>query len=294
MSVRVGTAPVSWGVWFPSDSRQPPWDRFLDEVVLAGYKAIELGPPGYLPTDPLILRRELDARKLAVTGTFLIGNFHQHNAWTDLKSQVAAICSLLDELSAGYLVLISAFHTDLFSGQSIGPVVLERDDWQRMIETVHQIGGYSKARSITSVFHPHAETAVEYDDQVERFLADTDPGLVSLCLDVGHYAYRNGDPLALMRRHHERISYLHLKNVDRTILKRSQDEGLTFARAVEMGVFSDLDKGAVDFEALRKVLDIASFDGWGIVEQDMYPVEFDKPLPIAKRNREYLDRIGFG
>jgi inosose dehydratase len=294
MSVQVGTAPVSWGVWFSNDSRQPPWDRFLDEVVLAGYIAIELGPPGYLPTDPLILRKELEKRTLAVTGTFVIGNFHHINAWTNLKPQVAAICSLLNEFSAGYLVLINAFHTDLFSGQSIGPAVLDRDDWQRMIETVHQIGEYSKARGITSVFHPHAETAVEYEDQVERFLAATDPELVSLCLDIGHYAYRNGDSLALTRRHHERIPYLHLKNVDSVILKTSQDEGLTFARAVEMGVFSDLDKGAVDFEALRKVLDEVSFEGWGIVEQDMYPVEFDKPLPIAKRNREYLQRIGLG
>lgn len=48
----IGSAPDSWGVWFPDDSRQTPWQRFLDEVAAAGYTRIELGPYGYLPTDP--------------------------------------------------------------------------------------------------------------------------------------------------------------------------------------------------------------------------------------------------
>src|SRR5215472_968465 len=52
INVKVGTAPDNWGVWFPSDPKQIPWQRFLDEVVLADYKWIELGPPGYLPFKP--------------------------------------------------------------------------------------------------------------------------------------------------------------------------------------------------------------------------------------------------
>ena len=57
--LRIGTAPDSWGVWFPDDPKQVPWDRFLDEVVKAGYTWIELGPYGYLPTDPHLLEDEL-------------------------------------------------------------------------------------------------------------------------------------------------------------------------------------------------------------------------------------------
>ena len=48
----IGTAPDSWGVWFPDDLKQTPWERFLDEVAESGYKWIELGPYGYLPTEP--------------------------------------------------------------------------------------------------------------------------------------------------------------------------------------------------------------------------------------------------
>jgi inosose dehydratase len=294
MAIRVGTAPVSWGVWFPEDGRQPAWKQFLDEAALAGYKAIELGPFGYLPTDREILRRELRSRDLALTGAFVFGAFQSPGAWVDVRDEVSRMCELLNEFDAKHLVLINAFHTDLFTGQSIGPPVLGADEWLRMIESVQRVGEFTKGQGITAVFHPHAETPIEYEDQVERFLADTDPTQVSLCLDVGHYAYRNGDPLALMRRHSERIPYLHLKNVDATLLKRANAREITFAQAVEMGVFTDLDKGAVDFVALRSVADDVGFTGWGIVEQDMYPVEFDKPLPIARHNRAYLQQIGFG
>ncbi len=51
MNIQIGSAPDSWGVWFPSDPKQTPWQRFLDEIVAAGYEWTELGPYGYLPTD---------------------------------------------------------------------------------------------------------------------------------------------------------------------------------------------------------------------------------------------------
>src|SRR5207248_1950775 len=56
MKLRIGTAPISWGVLLPSDPKQTPWNRFLDEVAAAGYEGTELGPYGYLPTDSTRLK----------------------------------------------------------------------------------------------------------------------------------------------------------------------------------------------------------------------------------------------
>jgi inosose dehydratase len=50
--LHLGTAPDSWGVWFPDDPKQPHWSTFLDEVAECGFRTIELGPFGYLPTYP--------------------------------------------------------------------------------------------------------------------------------------------------------------------------------------------------------------------------------------------------
>src|SRR5207247_3914912 len=102
---------------------------------------------------------------------------------------------------------------------------------------------------LRTVFHPHAETHVEYEDQIEAFLEQTDPARVSLCLDTGHHAYRNGDPVSFMRRHHKRIPYLHLKSVDPIIRKRVADENIPFAIAVAQDMFCEPAKRAVDFAA---------------------------------------------
>ena len=144
------------------------------------------------------------------------------------------------------------------------------------------------------VFHPNADTHVEYEDQIERLLEQTAPDLVSLCPDTGHHAYRGGDPVAFMRRHHRRIPHLHLKSVDGQVLQKVESEQLTFTQAVAMGAFCEPARGAVDFPALRDLLFELDYQGLAIVEQDMYPVPFDKPLPIAKRAHEYFHSIGLG
>jgi inosose dehydratase len=144
------------------------------------------------------------------------------------------------------------------------------------------------------IMHPHAETHVEYEDQIERFLEQTDPDRVSLCLDVGHHAYRGGNPVSFIRNHHHRIPYLHLKSVDPEVRKRVQAENIPFATAVSMDMFCEPAHGAVDFLALRDLLEEIGFEGWGIVEQDMFPAPPEKPLPIAKRTRAYLRQIGLG
>ena len=144
------------------------------------------------------------------------------------------------------------------------------------------------------VFHPHAECHVEYTEQIETFLQQTDPERVGICLDVGHHAYRGGDAIEFMRQHHERIPYLHIKSVDRAVQQQVEASGVTFAEAVKMDMFVEPALGWVDYLAFRDVLRDVGFDGWAMVEQDMYPAPFDKPLPIAKRTREYLREIGFG
>ncbi len=147
---------------------------------------------------------------------------------------------------------------------------------------------------LTAVYHPHAETHVEYESQIEELLAQTDPDLVHLCLDVGHHAYRGGDPVSFIRKHSKRIPYLHLKSVDPVLRKKVADENIPFALAVAQDMFVEPAKGAVDFLALRDLLKEINYDGFGMVEQDMFPAPFDKPLPIAKRTRAYFKEIGLG
>jgi inosose dehydratase len=293
MKVTLGSAPDSWGVWFPDDAKQIPWSRFLDEIAEVGYEWTELGPFGYLPKDEAVLREELGRRGLKVCGTFVMFDFEAEGAWDQHGEEVRRTCALLAELGAGFLIVIDDVYSNLWTGEARVPRDLDEAAWSRLLETTSKIADVAREHGLRPVLHPHAETHVEYEPQIERFLAEADPRL-ELCLDVGHHAYRGGDPVAFIRRHGDRLGYLHLKSVDGGLRKRVDEEQIPFATAVAMDMFVEPEAGIVDFEAVRDALEEVGYEGFGIVEQDLYPCEFDKPLPIAKRTRAYLQRLGFG
>ncbi len=296
MKVTVGSAPDSWGIWFPSDPRQTPWNRFLDEISAAGYEWMELGPYGYLPSDPEKLAPELEKRGLKVTGSFVMGDLsNPDKSWPELERQLRGWGPLFRAFDAKFLVLIDDTYTDLFTGKPLSPARLDKESFQRLVDTTRRIAEIGKKEyGLTLVFHPHAQTHVEYEDQIEALLDMTEPELVSTLLDTGHHAYCGGDPIAFMRKHHKRIPYLHLKSVDGDIQAKVAAENIPFAKAVSMDMFVEPAKGVIDFLAFRDLLKELDYVGFGIVEQDMFPAPFDKPLPIAKRTRAYLREIGIG
>ena len=295
MNVRIGTAAAAWGVNFPRDPKQTPWTRYLDEAAEAGYEWTELGPYGYLPTDVSMLSQELDRRNLKLAGAFVMHPLEDPEAWPRIEQDVLAAGELVVALGAEFLVLIDGQYTDEVTGDVIAPTRIDDVAWKILIDTTHAVARLAKEKcGLRTVFHPHTETYVQYEPQIEKFLEDTDPTLVGVCFDIGHHAYCGGEPLGFLRKHHRRIEYLHLKSVDSRKLEEVQQRGTSFAIATAEDVFCEPSQGVVDFLALRDLLRESEYDGFGIVEHDMYPAPFDKPLPIAKRTRAYLKEIGLG
>src|SRR5215216_6776212 len=69
---RLAGAPISWGVCeVPGWGRQLAPERVLAEMASLGLKATELGPAGYLPSDPAKLRALLERHGLAPVGAFV-------------------------------------------------------------------------------------------------------------------------------------------------------------------------------------------------------------------------------
>ncbi|MEV8349105.1 sugar phosphate isomerase/epimerase [Streptomyces niveus] len=292
--IRVGSAPDSWGVWFPDDLQQVPWRRFLDEVALAGYEWIELGPYGYLPTDPVRLADETASRGLKVSaGTVFTGLHHGPAVWDRTWSHVADIAALTKEMGADHLVVIPSFWRDDKTGQVLEERTLSAAQWHDLTTQTERLGREVLDRfGLNIVVHPHADTHIDSEENVTRFLDATDPALVSLCLDTGHYAYCGGDSVKLIETYGERIGYLHLKQVDPEILADVVADGVPFGPAVARGVMCEPPGGV---PALGPVLTAAQeldVDLFAIVEQDMYPCPPDKPYPIAERTRRFLRSCG--
>ncbi|PZG02195.1 TIM barrel protein [Micromonospora deserti] len=291
--VMIGSAPDSWGVWFSDDSQQTPWGRFLDEVAAAGYTRIELGPYGYLPTDPVRLRDELDQRGLAMTAGTIFEHLHRADSWDTTWRDVSAAASLTAAMGAEHLVVIPDFWRDPQTGAVIEDPQLTDEQWPAYAARMNRLARQVREEfGLRIQFHPHADTHVDTHANVERFLHATDPDLVSLCLDTGHIAYCGGDSLKLIHDYPERIGYVHLKQVDPAILAKAQTEGAGFGEAVRMGVMCEPPNGIPEMPPILDALSKLDVEIFAIVEQDMYPCPPDQPLPIATRTLAYLRSCG--
>lgn len=292
--LRIGTAPDSWGVWFADDPKQTPWERFLDEAAESGYKWIELGPYGYLPTDPQRLADELNKRDLRVSAGTVFTAFHRGaDHWAKAWEPARKVAELTAAIGGDHIVVIPAMWRDDVTGEALESGTLDKQQWSDLVAGHNRLGKIlSDDYGLKQQFHPHADSHVGAQVDIEYLLAETDPKLLNLCLDTGHAEYCGADSLDLIRKYPERIGYLHLKQIDPDVLARVNAEKLTWAAANLAGVMSEPPRGLPDLRAVIEAIEALDRPIFGIVEQDMYPVQFDVPMPIAARTRNYLLSCG--
>ena len=294
--LRLGTAPDSWGVWFSEDPDQVTWRQYLDEVPRAGYVYTELGPSGFLPRDPARLRDELDRRGLTVCGgTVFAGLHHGADALKKAIEDFSREARLLTEVGAGYLIQLPEQYTDMHTGEATEAGEIDPEHWKNLVTGTNELGRVIYEEfGVELVFHPHVDTHVDTQDRVERFLTDTDPQFVNLCLDTGHIAYCGGDNVEIIRRFPDRISYVHLKQVDPEVRERVRKENLPMSEAVKLGAMVEPPYGEPAMPPLLAALGDLDRDLFAVIEQDLYPVEPDVPLPIAARTAGYFVACGLG
>lgn len=294
--IRVGNAPTSWGIEEPSDPTYPLWSAVLDQVAEAGYDGLELGPRGFLPDQPEELGAELSKRGLALSAANVMKPLTDRSTVEQLVREAEVTCGLAGALGARYYVILDGITPDRerTAGRTEDAERLGSASWRALIDTVGRLAEVATAHGMLATFHPHAGTHVEFRDEIERLLDDTDPALVHLCVDTGHSTYAGIDPIELSRTHQDRLSYVHLKDVSMTKLEGARHDKIGFWEAYRRGVFCVLGRGSVDFAALRQCLSELGYDGWLTVEQDASPTGDSVPLDDALASRRFLTEIGFG
>ena len=265
MAIRTGIALDSWGVWFPNHEKQTPWYRCMDEMKVAGYDGVELGPWGYFPTDAGILKNALEARGLALVGGTVGGNFLDEESVKNVFATIDDIAALLGQFSeTKYIVLLPPMYTDLETGVDVMPRQLSDEEWNTYCKNVQRCADHVASYGLWGVFHPHVDCHVETEEEIERFLADT---TVDLCFDTGHHVYGGGEPISFYKKHADRIPYIHLKDCDLGVKAEMDKNGWSFAKAVTENIMVEPGKGTIDFAALYKALEENNYDGWCVVEQ---------------------------
>ena len=293
MAIRVGIARDSWGVWFPQHEKQPQWWRCLDEMKVAGYEGCEIGPWGYMPNDDSqVLKNAMDARGLTLVGATEGGNFLDDTVVEGMLRDIDAISELLRAFpSAQYIVLLPPMYTNLETGDVEMNPDLSDDEWATYCRNVQKCADRCAANGFVGLFHPHVDSHVQTEEQIERFLKDT---TVNLCFDTGHHVYGGGEPISFYRKHKDRIPYIHIKDCDLGVKAEMDAKHWSFAKAVTEDIMVEPGKGSIDFAKFYQALEDTGYDGWCVVEQDLFPVKsFDLPLKLAKAGRENLAKAGF-
>jgi inosose dehydratase len=296
VNVRLATGPVSWGVDFADSPHNPPWEHVLDEIARSGFRFIELGPIGYLPEDPAVLRAELERRGLGVGGSFVFEPLHDPERLPEVLAVTRRTCRAIAGAGGGHLVIIDLVAPERIrtAGRSADARRLGPDEWAALADGVRAVATIARDEfGLRPVFHPHVASYVEFEDEIERLLATLPADVVELCLDTGHCHYAGIDAVSFYEAHAERIPYLHLKDVDPDARTHAVEDGLDFWQAITADVFCPVGLGSVPFPALARALARHDFDGWATVEQDRDPRKAGHPLLDAVSSRRYLENAGF-
>jgi inosose dehydratase len=265
-------------------------------MVETGYTGLELGPWGYLPTDPEKLRPELEIRGLQLLSSYVPVKLADARAHEAGEAHALKVGKLLAALGAGNIVLADDNGTvpDLMAraGQRTGSI-LDADQWDVFAKGVNRIARrVHDELGLKVVFHHHCAGYVETPEETHNLMDRADHDLVGLCLDTGHWQYAGGDALDCVREYGERVRYLHLKDCDPEIHQHCIDHKLSYFEATKAGVFCELGKGTVDFPAIIAEMGKLRYDGWAIVEQDVLVDDLDAPKRSSQRNRDYLHSFG--
>ena len=296
MTITIGNAPCSWGVEFANDPRNPDWREVLRQNAAAGYTGIELGPVGFMPEDPAVLGEALDEHGTTLIGGVVFRPFHDPDAWDDVLDGSVRTCKALVAHGAKHLVLIDSISPRRAptAGRASEAAQMDNAEWAAFrdrIATIAKMG--AEEYGLTVGMHAHAAGFIDFEPELERLLDEVDESILKICFDTGHHSYAGYDPVAFMKRHIDRISYMHFKDIDPAVKADVIAKRTGFYDACGQGIFCNLGQGDVDFPAVRQVLLDAGFDGWCTVEQDCDPTLGADTLGDAVANRTYLQSIGF-
>jgi inosose dehydratase len=293
--IKLANAPVSWGVDYADDPKNPPWARVMDEIAQAGYAFTELGPYGYYPTDPARLKDAFAARGLTVVAGFVFQVLHdpaQAEATLDVARRTVG---LLAAVGGTRLVTIDHISPERIATAGRGDLAPRLDParFRHMVDLIDRIADIALEQGVTPVVHQHAGCYIEFEDEIEAVAAALDPAKVGLCVDTGHMAYAGIDPVAFYERHAPRVRHFHFKDIDRAIHARALAERTPFLDAVAGKIFAPLGRGVVRWAELARSLAAHGYDGAATVEQDIDPTVSLNPIEDARTSLATLRSVGF-
>ena len=309
--IRLANAPCSWGTleFDGLKGERVGWAQMLNELVDTGYVGTELGDWGFMPTEPGALTSALGQRGVTMVGAFVpvaLKYPERHDAGVAEALRYARLLAAVAETGprawSPVIVLADQNGTEPARTANAGRVTADMGltdaQWRVFATGAEKVARAVKTETgLRTVFHHHCAGYVETPGEIARLLSMTDPALLGLVFDTGHYVYgtgtADGTPVTEgLDRFGDRIWHMHFKDCQPQVAARAWAEGWDYFGAVQHGIFCELGQGQVDFAGVTAWMQRRAFSGWIVVEQDVLP-GMGAPEASARRNRDYLRTLGW-
>ncbi|WP_256761170.1 myo-inosose-2 dehydratase [Cohnella sp. WQ 127256] len=290
---RLGVHPINWvGEDVKEHGDDTTYERIMDDIQSLGLTGTEMGRK--FPADIVLLKRELAKRNIQLVSQWKsvlfsdptyreqeLEAFRQHARFLqEMGSKVISTCEV------GGSLHFDPRRTPL--EREIIP--LDEEGWTSLVEGLNAAGCIAKEYGLKLTYHHHGGTVVESPAEIDKLMELTDPEVVYLLFDTGHALYGGADPLTLLRKHYDRIAYVHLKDVREAKLEQAKAEGSDFVTCIRNGVFTVPGDGHIDFRPIVQELIDRGYNGWALLEGEQDPAEHPA-RDYAARALDYLSSL---
>jgi inosose dehydratase len=287
--VKLGIAPIAWtNDDMPDLGKENTFEQCVSEMALAGFTGSEVG--NKYPKDPEVLKKALELRGIEICNQWF-SSFLITKPFEEVEKDFRAQCEFLKAMGSKIIGASEQSHS--VQGQLNTPIfghkyVMNDEEWKIFCDGMNRLGKIAKEDyGISLTFHHHMGTVVQYAEEVDRMLDNTDPEYVSLLYDTGHFRYCGENPLEMVKKYIGRIKHVHLKDIRPDVVEKVKAENLSFLDGVRMGTFTIPGDGCIDFDPIFKVLEENHYEGYMLVEAEQDPAKAN-PLEYAIRARKYI------
>ena len=308
MTMSICGAPASWGVDDPQNPYLPPWRKVLSEASQAGYRAIELGPYGYLPIDVDVVSAELEKNGLAIVAGTIFHDLVDPDNQESVLHAVDDICRLITDpklpklpryegqkFAAPYMTVMDWGHDerDFNAGNTDTSPRMNDVQWEAFIGNVRAVCERANKWGVRPVIHPHAGGYIEFADEIEKLVRDIPYETAGLCLDTGHLYYSGMDPAEYLEKYAEKLDYVHFKDVNDEIFRQVVNEHIRFFEGCGKGSMCPIGTGALDYPQIKQTLEKIGYSGYITIEQERDPRNQETSLRDVKASVDYLKSVGY-
>lgn len=151
------------------------------------------------------------------------------------------------------------------------------------LENILKFANLAKKYGIQTNVHPHVDTRLMFEEDIDYVMENTPADLVFLAPDTAHLAAAGADPVKVIKKYADRVNFTHFK--DYKLGDEVTDDGWVDSDVPIMSCFHALGDGTIDFPAIIKILEDVNYTGPLCIELDKPPVSHAES---AKKSYDYL------